>query len=124
MSRTVDDLRKHLRVLRRLWAISIQKSLTFRWEFITYVVDECVAVALSLLMFDIAYSHVPTIGGWSQQEAILLIAVFQIHSVIQNAVFMDSMFLISRTVFMGKLDGLLLRPVSTRLLLSFRRSGS
>ena len=120
MSRTVVSLKKHLHVLSRLWAISIQKSLTFRWQFITDVVDDSVAVALSILMFDIAYDHVPTIGGWSQPQAILLIGVFQIHTVIQNVFFMPSLELISRTVFTGRLDGLLLRPVSTRVLLSLR----
>ena len=118
MSHTVVSLRKHIKVIRRLWAISIQKSLTFRWQFITDTLDESVSVALSLLMFDIAFDHAPTIGGWSQHQAILLIGVFQIHSVIQNVFFMPSLFLISRTVFMGKLGGLLLRPVSTRLMLS------
>ena len=120
MSHTVADLKKHLKVIRRLWAISIQKSLSFRWQFVTDLLDESVSVALSLLMFDIAYDHAPTIGGWSQHQAILLIGVFQIHSVIQNVFFMPSLTLISRTVFTGKLDGLLLRPVSTRLMLSFR----
>ena len=120
MSHTVVSLRKHLKVIRRLWAISIQKSLTFRWQFITDTLDESVSVALSLLFFDIAYEHAPAIGGWSQHQAILLIGVFQIHSVIQNVFFMPSLYLISRTVFMGKLDGLLLRPVSTRLMLSIR----
>ena len=120
MSHMVVDLKKHLKVIRRLWAISIQKHLAFRWQFVTDVLDESVSVALSLLMFDIAYDHTPTIGGWSRYQAVLLIGVFQIHSVIQNVFFMPSLALISRTVFMGKLDGLLLRPVSTRLLLSFR----
>jgi ABC-2 type transport system permease protein len=120
MPHSVDNLMKHFRVLRRLWAISIQKSLVFRWQFVTDLIDEGASVFVSLLTFDIAYSHVPTIGGWSQPQAILLIGVFQLHSVVINVVFMNSLFLISRTVFLGKLDGLLLRPVSTRLLLSFR----
>ena len=114
------NLKKHLIVIRRLWAISIQKSLAFRLQFLTDAVDETISVALSLLFFDIAYDNVPTIGGWTQPQAILLIGVFQIHSVIQNVFFMDGLWLISRTVFMGKLDGLLLRPVSTRMILSLR----
>ena len=120
MSHMAADLKKHLKVVRRLWAISIQKDLAFRWQFVTDLVDESVSVALSLLVFDIAYSHTPTIGDWSQHQAILLIGVFQIHSVIQNVFFMPSLKLLSRTVFMGKLDDLLLRPVSTRMLLSVR----
>ena len=116
----VADLIRHFRVIRRLWLISVQKDLTFRWQFAADLLDECASVALSLLLFDIAFAHAPTIAGWSQDQAVLLVGVFQIYSVLIMAFLMPNLEAISRTVFQGQLDSLLLRPVSVQLMLSLR----
>lgn len=111
---------RHLRVLRRLWLACIQMDLAYRWQIITDVLDETVSVAMSLLLFEIAFGHVQTIGGWSQERVILLVGIFQIYSVVMNLFFGGNLQHISRTIFMGQLDGLLLRPVSTQMMLSLR----
>ena len=116
----VTSLKKHLKVIHRLWLISVQKGLAFRWQFLTDLIDESASVALSLLMFDIAYDHTPAIGGWSQHQAVLLVGVFQIYSVVQGVFFEPNFASMSSAIFEGKLDGLLLRPVSAQLLVSLR----
>ena len=116
----VANLLRHLRVIRRLWLISVQRDLTFRWQFAADLADECASVGLSLLLFDIAFTHAPTIGGWSQDQAVLLVGVFQIYSVLIMVFLMPNLEAISRTVFQGQLDSLLLRPVSVQLMLSLR----
>ena len=76
----VDNLVRHLRVIGRLWLISVQKGLAFRWQFLTDLLNEVIAVALALLLFDIAYDHAPLIGGWDHRQTMLLVGMFQLYS--------------------------------------------
>ncbi|NKB71081.1 MAG: hypothetical protein GKR89_28765 [Candidatus Latescibacteria bacterium] len=117
----VDNLRKHLRLVGRLWKISVQKSLAFRWQFIGDLLDESLAVAFSLLMFDIAYDYASVIGGWDQKRTILLVGIFQTYSVLLAVFLRPNLNMMSNTIHGGDLDGLLLRPGSTQVLLSLRQ---
>ncbi len=121
MQPMVASLAKYLRVVGRLWRISAQRSLAFRWQFVGDLLDESFAVAFSLLMFDIAYDHTPVIGGWDQKKAILLVGVFQTYTVLVGVFLMPSLNTMSNTIHGGDLDGLLLRPVSAQILLSLRQ---
>jgi ABC-2 type transport system permease protein len=120
MSPSVGSVGKHLRVIGRWWILTIQSDLAFHWYFFTELIDETASAALSLLLFDIAFTHAPTIAGWRQEEAILLVGVFQVYAVLLTVFLMPNLEAISRTVFTGRLDGLLLQPVSTQVTLSLR----
>ena len=121
MAPTVDNIRRHIRVIGRLWLISIQRGMAFRWQFVTDLLNEAVAVALALLMFDIAYDHAPEIGGWDQRRTMVLVGVFQLYSVLLATFLRPNLGEMTRTIYDGDLDGLLLRPVSAQLLISLRQ---
>ena len=118
---TVGSIRRHVRVIGRLWLISVQRGMAFRWQFVTDLVNEVVAVALALLMFDIAYGHAPLIGGWDQRQTMLLVGVFQIYLVLLATFLSPNIGEMTRTIYEGELDGILLRPVSVQLLISLRQ---
>ena len=117
----VDNLVRHLRVIGRLWLISVQKGLAFRWQFLTDLLNEVISVALALLLFDIAYDHAPLIGGWDHRQTMLLVGMFQLYSVLLGCFLMPNLGAITHTVHDGELDSLLLRPLSAQLLVSLRQ---
>ena len=111
---------KHVRVIVRLWRISIQTHLAFRLQFLVELADSVIAVAFSVLLFEIAYANAPVIGGWTKYEAILLVGVFQLYSVMMQVFLWPNVGGMSRVIYDGELDDLLLRPISTQALLSLR----
>jgi len=120
MEHLVADLKRNLRVVWRLWKISLQQNLEFRWQFVAGLIDEFFHLFFSIIMFEVAYAHTPSLGGWNKYQAILLVGVFQLYTIILKVFFWPNLGNMSRTIFQGDLDGLLLRPVSTQLLLSLR----
>jgi ABC-2 type transport system permease protein len=116
----MNRLRKHGRVIGRLWRIAIQQHLAFRWQFLAVMADNVVAVSLSVLLFEIAYSHAPAIGDWTKYEAILLIGVFQLYSVFLRVFLWPNVGRMNGVIYGGELDELLLWPISPQVLISLR----
>lgn len=116
----MGELRKHIRVITRLWRISLQQNLAFRWQFAASLLDSAVALGLSLLMFEIAYVHTPEIGGWSKYQTILLVGVFHLYATLLQVFLGPNLRRMTDVVFRGELDSLLLKPLSAQVLLSLK----
>ena len=114
------NIQKHIRVLSRLWRVSIQKNLAFRWQLLTQLIDNAVSVGFSILVFEIAYAHAPAIGGWTKYQTILLVGIFQLYAVLLNVFLRRNVGQMTDVIYRGELDGLLLRPVSAQVVLSLR----
>ena len=116
----MNRLRKHARVIGRLWRIAMQEHLALRWQFLAVMADNVVGVALSILLFEIAYADAPVIGDWTKYEAILLVGVFQLYSVFLRVFLWPNVGQMTDVIYGGELDELLLWPMSTQVLLSLR----
>jgi ABC-2 type transport system permease protein len=120
MKLMVDKIRKHTRVIGRLWRISIQKNLAFRWQFLSQLINNAISVGFSIMIFEIAYAHTSTIGGWSKYQTILLVGVFQLYSVLLGIFFSPNVGRMTDVIYHGELDGLLLKPLSAQVIISLR----
>jgi ABC-2 type transport system permease protein len=116
----VAELIKHIRVVWRLWRISFQRAMEFRWQFASSMLNSAVSVGLSILMFDVAYARSPEICGWSKHQTLLLIGIFQLYATALEVFLWPNIGQMSTLVFHGELDGLLVKPVNAQVLVSLR----
>jgi ABC-2 type transport system permease protein len=107
-------------VIGRLWRISLQRSMEFRWQFVSRLLNNAAGLFFALVTFEVAYGSRPEIGGWSKHQTVLLVGMFQLYLTLFRVFLLPNIGEMTRVIYGGELDKLLLKPVSAQVLLSFR----
>jgi ABC-2 type transport system permease protein len=104
-----------------LWRNSIMREMSFKSNFVLWIVAEMMWFALQLCFMNVLYSHTDSIAGWSRWEVVLLVGTSHLIQQLFTAVFLTNVTELSELIRTGRLDFLLLLPVNTRFLISFRK---
>jgi ABC-2 type transport system permease protein len=119
--RPPHPLRHYLSIYAMLWRNSLVREMTFKTNFILWIVVELCWFALQLTFINVIYLHTESIAGWSKWQVVLLIGAAHLIQEIFQALFLVNCTNLSELVRTGKLDFLLLLPVNTRFLVSLRQ---
>src|SRR4029077_1441568 len=76
---------------------------------------------LQLTFISVLYLHTETIGTWTKWQVVMLIGGGHFIQQIFQAFFLVNFTNLSELVRTGKLDFLLLLPINTRFIVSFRQ---
>jgi ABC-2 type transport system permease protein len=95
--------------------------MTFKANFLLWIIVELLWFGLQLSFIGVLYLHTDRIGTWSQWQVVLLIGGSHFIQQIFQAFFLVNCVNLSELVRSGKLDFLLLLPVNTRFVLSLRQ---
>jgi ABC-2 type transport system permease protein len=77
--------------------------------------------ALQLTFITVIYRHTDHIGDWSKWEVVLLMGASHLIQQLFQAFFLTNCTQISELIRTGKLDFMLLLPISTRFIVSLRQ---
>jgi ABC-2 type transport system permease protein len=100
---------------------SITREMTFKANFLLWIVVELLWFGLQLSFIGVLYLHTDQIGTWTKWQVVLLTGASHFIQQIFQAFFLVNCTNLSELVRTGKLDFLLLLPVNTRFVLSFRQ---
>ena len=114
-------LRRYLNIYAALWKNSVVREMTFKANFILWIFVELLWFALQLTFITVIYSHTDHIGDWSKWEVVLLMGASHLIQQIFQAFFLTNCTQLSELIRTGKLDFMLLLPISTRFILSLRQ---
>jgi len=120
-SAAADWVKRHLSVYAMLWRNSLVREMTFKTNFILWIVVELCWFALQLTFISVIFLHTENIAGWSKWQVVMLIGAAHFIQEIFQALFLINCTNLSELVRTGKLDFLLLLPVNTRFLVSVRQ---
>ncbi|HYG33863.1 MAG TPA: ABC-2 family transporter protein, partial [Clostridia bacterium] len=112
---------RYFRVYAALWKNSVTREMIFKTNFLMWIVVETLWFALQLCFIGVLYLHTDNIGTWTKWEVVMLIGASHFIQQIFQAFFLINCTNLSELVRNGKLDFLLLLPVNTRFLVSFRQ---
>jgi ABC-2 type transport system permease protein len=112
---------RHLSIYAMLWRNSLVREMTFKTNFILWIVVELCWFALQLTFINVIYLHTDSIAGWSQWQVVMLVGAAHFIQELFQAFFLINCTNLSELVRTGKLDFLLLLPVNTRFLVSVRQ---
>jgi len=118
---TVTGWRRYLTIYAALWKNSIVREMGFKANFLLWVVVELLWFALQLGFIAVIYQHTDRIATWSKWEVILLVGASHLIQQLFTAIFLTNITQLSENIRTGKLDFMLLFPVNTRFLISFRQ---
>ncbi len=116
-----SSLRRYWTVYVALWRNSIIREMSFKTNFLLWIVVELLWFALQLSFIAVLYSHVDHIGDWTKWEVVLLIGASHFIQQIFQAFFLTNCTELSELIRTGRLDFMLLLPVNTRFLISLRK---
>src|ERR1041385_7559886 len=112
---------QYLTIYAALWKNSIVREMSFKANFLLWIVVELLWFALQLGFIVVIYQHTDRIATWSKWEVVLLIGASHFIQQIYTAFFLSNVTQLSEYIRTGKLDFMLLLPVNTRFLISFRQ---
>jgi len=114
-------LRRYLTIYAALWKNSIVREMGFKTNFLLWIVVEMLWFALQLSFMFVVYSHTDRIGTWSKWQVVMLLGGSHFIQQLFTAFFLTNCTQLSELIRTGKLDFMLLLPVNTRFMISFRQ---
>ena len=118
---TLHGLRRYLTIYLALWKNSVVREMGFKANFLLWIVVELLWFALQLSFMFVIYSHTDRIGTWSKWQVVMLLGASHFIQQIFTAIFLTNCTQLSELIRTGKLDFMLLLPVNTRFMISFRQ---
>jgi ABC-2 type transport system permease protein len=114
-------LSRYLGIYGTLWRNSVVREMSFKTNFLLWIVVELLWFALQLTFIGVIYMHTDRIGTWTKWEVVMLVGASHFIQQIFQAFFLVNCTNLSELVRTGKMDFMLLLPVNTRFLISLRQ---
>jgi ABC-2 type transport system permease protein len=114
------NLKRYLSLYTVLWKNSVAREMSFKGNFLLWIVVELLWFGLQLCFVSVLYSQATTIGSWTKWQMVLLVGASNFIQQLYQAFFLTNCTNLSELVRTGKLDFFLLLPVNTRFLVSLR----
>lgn len=111
----------YLSLYAALWRNSVIRELGFKVNFLMWIVVEGLWFALQLTFIGVLYLHTESIGSWTEWQVVALVGTSHLIQQLFTAIFLTNLTALSEHIRTGKLDFMLLLPVNTRFLVSFRQ---
>jgi ABC-2 type transport system permease protein len=112
---------RYLGIYAALWRTSITREMSFKGNFLLWIIVELLWFGLQLSFVSVVFSQTSSIGSWSVWEVVLLTGASNFIQQIYQAFFLVNCTNLSELVRTGKMDFLLLLPVNTRFVVSTRQ---
>ncbi|MEM8783612.1 MAG: ABC-2 family transporter protein [Planctomycetota bacterium] len=116
-----NSFSRYAKTLARFWSAAIATEAEYRINFVMAGITSGLTLAGALGTLAVLYQHGYEMGGWSWNEAMLVVAVYTLLDGLQRAVLSPNRQAISQLVREGTLDFVLLKPVDAQFWLSVRR---
>src|ERR1044071_5001956 len=115
------SFKRYLTIYAALWKNSVVREMSFKANFLLWIVVEMLWFALQLSFFAVIYSHTDRIGTWSKWQVVMLLGASHFIQQIFTAIFLTNCTQLSELIRTGRLNFMLLLPVNTRFMISFRQ---
>jgi ABC-2 type transport system permease protein len=112
---------RYASIYAALWKNSVTREMTFKGNFLLWILVELLWFALQLSFIGVLYLHTDHIGTWTQWQVVLLVGASHFIQELFQAFFLINCTNLSELVRSGKLDFLLLLPVNSRFVVSLRQ---
>lgn len=106
-----------------LASMRLRVSLAYRANIIFWTIISVCWTFFNFFFFFLLTSITGDLGGWSLNEVYVLVGVFTILDALIWSWLYDSMANVTRSIYEGTLDFLLIKPVDSQFMLSFSHIG-
>jgi ABC-2 type transport system permease protein len=121
LTRRAFGMNRYLGIYAALWRNSVTREMSFKANFLMWILVESLWFGLQLSFIAVLYLHTDNIGTWTKWQVVMLIGASHLIQQVYQAFFLVNCTNLSELVRTGKLDFLLLLPVNTRFVVSLRQ---
>lgn len=114
------NLRRYARIYAALWENSVVREMSFKTNFLLWILVELLWFALQLTFVGVLYLHTTHIGSWTKWQVVMLMGASHFIQQIYTALLLTNCVQLSEHIRTGRLDFMLLLPINTRFIVSFR----
>ncbi|MGZ8938976.1 MAG: ABC transporter permease, partial [Limisphaerales bacterium] len=114
-------LARYASIYGALWKYSVVREMQFKLNFLLWIIVELLWFALQLTFIAVIYSHTDHIGDWTKWQVVFLMGTSTFIQQLFSALLLTNLVQLSELIRKGTLDFMLLLPVNTRFLISFRQ---
>jgi len=114
-------MNRYAKIYGALWRNSVVREMSFKSNFLLWIVVELLWFALQLTFIGVIYLHTDHIGDWTKWQVVMLVGASHFIQQIFQAFFLTNCTQLSELIRTGRLDFMLLLPVNTRFLISLRQ---
>jgi ABC-2 type transport system permease protein len=111
----------YLRLLSVFFRTSVQTDMEYRADFFTRIIASLLGLITTIGGLSIAYGYTSNIKGWTFAEALTLLSVYYLMDGLIEMFIAPNMRQVMQQVRDGTLDFVLLKPISSQFLASFRQ---
>ncbi len=119
--RASGSIRRYFDIYLALWKNSIVREMGFKSNFLLWIVVETLWFVLQLVFIAVVYQHTEQIATWTKWEVVMLVGASHFIQQLFTAIFLTNCTQIGELIRTGRLDFLLLLPINTRFVISFRQ---
>lgn len=110
-----------LRTILSMLKLRLKWELAFRMDAILGVLGSLLGALGGMLLFEVIYGQIKTIGGWERPAGLALVGTLMLLLELERGLFRGVQHL-PALVNRGQLEHYLLRPIPTPFLLAFRNT--
>ena len=114
------NLKRYAAIYAALWQNSVAREMSFKGNFILWIIVELLWFGLQLCFVSVVYSQTDSVGSWTKWQMVLLVGTSNFIQQLYQAFFLTNCTGLSELVRTGKMDFLLALPVNTRFIVSTR----
>lgn len=113
-------MRRHLKLIGIFVRATVQTQLEYRSSIFARLAADALGICTSLLLLWAMFQQVESVGGWSFHQVLILLGiVYTVEFVVEFWLY-PSLSPISGYVQRGEFDLLLLKPIASQFLVTFR----
>lgn len=111
---------RYLDLLRVFYRTSVQTDIEYRADFYTRILASILGLLTTIGSLAIAFTYTSNLKGWTFPQALVLLAVYYLMDGLIEMFIAPNMRNVMGQVRDGTLDFILLKPVSSQFIASFR----
>lgn len=113
-------MKRHLKLIALFVRATVQTQLEYRSGVLGRLMANLISTGTSVLLLWAMFQQVESVGGWSFNQALILIGIVTTVEFVVEIWFYPSLNPVSGYVRRGEFDLLLLKPVASQFLVTFR----
>lgn len=113
-------MRRHLTLIAIFVRATVQSQLEYRSGIVARILADVLGIGTSLLLLWAMFERIESIGGWSFHQVLVLIGIVYTVEFVFEVWLYPSLNPISTYVRRGEFDLLLLKPIASQFLVTFR----
>ena len=111
---------RYLNLWGSFFANSLTRDMEYKANLIGGIVVDVIFYGVQYFFFSIIYSYVDTLGSFTREDVMIFLIITFISDTVYMFLFSGNLFPLNRLVVQGDLDFVLLKPINSQFLVSFR----